>query len=175
MGYCVDVNTDNFSFKKENAGEIFEAIKVAILNEVVTNKSWISHKAILDSETIEDMFYELRFEIYLDEDIYKMASFTGQKLGGYEEQVFEVIAPYVDDGYLKYRGEDGDEWKYAFINGVFYQLDNNSLVEMAKFTCKDCNLDNKILVTFKNKNYCHCQRCGHVHDFVINDEAVKFI
>lgn len=116
MGYCVSVDSDNFSFKKKNGNKILNEVKNGIRNKEITEDRWISHSSILNSKTVEELFEELRFDIKVEDGIYSI-DFYGEKFGGYEKSVFDVIAKYVEDGYLEYIGEDGEKWRYIFKNG----------------------------------------------------------
>lgn len=117
MGYCIDVNRGTFSFDVSKSNDVLQSIKDGIKNAKITEERWISFDILLNSETIEEAFKELRFELYIDNDKYKIDYFSGEKFAGYEEQLFKCVAPYVNDGYLEYLGEDGDKWRYVFKNG----------------------------------------------------------
>lgn len=117
MGYCIDVNRGTFSFDVSKSNDVLQSIKDGIKNAKITEERWISFDILLNSETIEEAFEELRFELCIDNDKYKIDYFSGEKFAGYEEQLFKCIAPYVNDGYLEYLGEDGDKWRYVFKNG----------------------------------------------------------
>ncbi|MGL4453862.1 MAG: hypothetical protein ACRCX8_06685 [Sarcina sp.] len=116
MGYCISVNEENFSFKIENAENILEAIKEGITTQKITEERWIDFNTLLHARTIEEVFDELRFDTKVEDDKCTI-EFYGEKFGGYEESVFKCIAPYVEDGYLEYIGEDGDRWRYIFKGG----------------------------------------------------------
>ncbi len=115
MGYCISVDCDNFSFDLAKADEILEAIKEGIASQKITEENWIDFNVLLHSRTVEEAFEELRFETRVENGKYYL-EFCGEKLGGYEKSLFECIAPYVNDGYLEYLGEDGDRWRYVFKN-----------------------------------------------------------
>lgn len=117
MGYCVEVDGGTFSFNINKSDEILNSIKEGIKSKKITEERWIDFDILLNSETIEEAFEELRFELFIDNDKYKIDYFSGEKLAGYEEQLFKCIAPYVNDGYLEYLGEDGEKWRYVFKGG----------------------------------------------------------
>ena len=117
MGYCIEVETENFSFDVRKADEVLTAIKRGIIDEKITEERWIDFNVLLNVGTVEEAFEELRFELYEKDNKYKIDYFSGEKLGGYELELFQCIAPYVDDGYLEYIGEDGEKWRYIFKNG----------------------------------------------------------
>lgn len=117
MGYCIDVNYDNFSFDVSKARDLMREVKSVFKNGNIEGR-WIYGKDVIESETIEEMFEELRFELYKDGDKYKIDYFNGEKLDGCEEELFKSMAKYIDDGsYLEYIGEDGEQWRYIFKNG----------------------------------------------------------
>lgn len=116
MGYCISVDCDNFSFDVSKADEVLEAIREGIANQRITEENWIDFNILLHSRTVEEAFEELRFETTVENEKY-FIKFYGEKFGGYEKSLFECIAPYVNDGYLEYLGEDGDRWRYVFKDG----------------------------------------------------------
>lgn len=117
MGYCIEVDRGTFSFNINKSDEILNSIKEGIKSKKITEERWIDFDILLNSETIEEAFEKLRFELFIDNDKYKIDYFIGEKLGGYEESLFKCIAPYVNDGYLEYLGEDGEKWRYVFKGG----------------------------------------------------------
>lgn len=142
MGYCISVDCDNFSFDNYKADEVLVAIKNGIIDGKITEERWIDFNVLLKAETVEEAFEELRFELYEKDNKYKIDCFSGEKLAGWELEVFQCIAPYIDDGYLEYIGEDGEKWRYIFKNGecrevypsITYDMDvcNNELLEKLK-------------------------------------------
>ena len=116
MGYCIEVKTENFSFDVSKADELMNSVKREFKEGNIDSR-WIYTEEVINSETIEDMFGELRFELYKDGDKYRIDYFRGEKLDGCELELFQCIAPYIDDGYLEYIGEDGEKWRYIFKNG----------------------------------------------------------
>ncbi|MGL5330367.1 MAG: hypothetical protein ACRDD7_13945 [Peptostreptococcaceae bacterium] len=118
MGYCIEVDGGTFQFDVSKADQVLELIKQGIENKKITEERWISFSTILSVNSVEEAFEEFRFKLYIDDDKYKIDYFSGEKLGGYEEQLFRCIAPCIDDGYIQYEGEDGEKWRYVFKNGV---------------------------------------------------------
>lgn len=41
----------------------------------------------------------------------------GEKYGD-EEEIFNIISKYINNGYIEYLGEDGDRWRFIFANGT---------------------------------------------------------
>lgn len=117
MGYCISVNSENFSFNKNKSDDILKAVKEAVQNKQITKCRWTNVNSLLYSDNITELFDEMRFEVFKkDKDSYGI-DFFGEKYDGCEEQFFKAIAPYINDGYLEYIGEDGDKWRYIFKNG----------------------------------------------------------
>jgi hypothetical protein len=107
--------------KKENADKVVEALREFAKN--FTNKydnriAWVDKDVLIESESIENSFEEIRYPLILDEDgDYTIDYFSGEKLGD-DWETFRAIAPYVEDGsYLEVVGEDGEKWRWIFKNG----------------------------------------------------------
>lgn len=114
MGYCISVDSSNFSFNKDKSNDILRSVKEAVENKQITKCRWTNSNSLLHSNDIIELFDEMRFEVVnKDENIYGI-EFFGEKYDGCEEQFFKVIAPHVNDGYLEYLGEDGEKWRYIF-------------------------------------------------------------
>lgn len=123
MGYEISVDAEMFSFDRNRVDDIAAAIKNGIINKEIKNSCWASLKRILNLDTLEEMFDEFGFYMYLNEsnDTYKI-EFSREKLDEFEEELFKCIAPYVNDGYLEYLGEDGEKWRYVFKDGVCKEI-----------------------------------------------------
>lgn len=117
MGYCISVDSENFSFNKNKSNEILKSVKEAVQSKHITECRWTNANSLLYSDNITELFDEMRFEVFeKDQDRYGI-DFFGEKYDGCEEQFFKAIAPHINDGYLEYIGEDGDKWRYIFKNG----------------------------------------------------------
>lgn len=119
MGYCVFLNENEFSFDKSKGDKVLECIKKGILDKTITKDRWISFSDILKFNTVEELFDEIRFPLYVDGNKYKIDYFSAEKWGGYEEQMFKAMSKYVDNGYLEFLGADGEMWRYVFEDGKF--------------------------------------------------------
>lgn len=117
MGYYVDVYTEEFSFNKSKEKEVIKSIKDGIKSGLISEERWVDFDNVLNADSIYDIFEELRFELILENDTYKISYFLGEKFGGYEESLFNCIAKHMNDGYIEYVGEDHDGWRYIFNNG----------------------------------------------------------
>ena len=117
MGYCISVDSNNFSFNKDKSKDILRSVKEAVENKKITECRWTNANSLLHSNNITELFDEMRFEIVdKDQDTYSI-EFFGEKFDGCEEQFFKAIAPHINDGYLEYLGEDGEKWRYIFKDG----------------------------------------------------------
>lgn len=119
MGYCVEVDTNYFELNVTNEEKVLSAIKQGIINKEITGEGLVSFSSVLDSETLEEAMAELRFKMKRWDYTSATLHFTGEKYGGYEYDLFKVLAPYVadDDCYIHYTGEDGEIWRYYFKDG----------------------------------------------------------
>jgi len=112
MGYCVDLQDNNFRFKKEDSENIFKALKEFANN--VKKLMWADEYSILHAEDIEECFEELRYPLIENGEFYEIDYFSGEKLGD-EDKIFNSIAKYIEkDTYLEFVGEDGDVFRLVF-------------------------------------------------------------
>ena len=121
MGYCMDMKGIDASFKKENANKIINTIQENIKNKNIDG-GYVDFNYILKSDDILEIFEEFRFPLILIDDEYQIEYFSGEKYGGYEEDLFSLIAPYMNDGYMEFIGEDGYMWRYLFKDGKFKEI-----------------------------------------------------
>ena len=89
MGYCADMVSCKFSVKTEYLGRIYKDLE---------NYGYVP---ITDNDgNVTDL------------------DFAGDKLAYDEDEMFEKIAPYVDDGsFIEMSGEDGAQWRWVFSGG----------------------------------------------------------
>ena len=121
MGYCVSMEISGVIIPHEKVAEC-----LAVINDLNTsaNKnqfSWVSYP--------EDKFKTLRKAIegwryvgdFNEDGHFVIEYFEGEKCGD-DEILYEAIAPFIDNGtehpgLITCRGEDGEQWRYAFENG----------------------------------------------------------
>ena len=118
MGYYVEISESTFSFDKNKSDKIIETIK-EFTKSYKKRLQWIKKDEVLKSTTILEIFSNFRLELEYEEitDTYEIDYMSGEKLGNYELDFYKVIAPYVNDGYIQYCGEDREQWRYVFKNG----------------------------------------------------------
>ena len=130
MGYYMDQVRNDFKIKKENFDAALAALKSVFVKENMTcydwdgiekhpHFAWVDTDTVLNSKTLEDALYEIRWESFCDDngDIDSII-FIGEKSGD-EDVFFNAIAPYVVDGsYIEMIGEDSYQWRWVFHNGI---------------------------------------------------------
>lgn len=132
MGYYMEQVESNFTIKKENIQKAWDSLiklfkieKKSILDSSGYHYSWIDTKSVLDAETFKDAMDEARWSIEinpLNGDVDEI-NFNGEKFGGDETIILGSIAPYVEnDSYIIMQGEDGERWKWKFIDGVIKEI-----------------------------------------------------
>lgn len=118
MGYCTELSDSTISITKENAKNIMNNLKDYI-EKVNPDWRWVSNKYLIDAieeEEFESVMEEVRYAVYLVDDLYKIDYLAGEKLGD-DFEIFKIIAPFVNDGYIEMIGEDGSKWRWVFENG----------------------------------------------------------
>ena len=135
MGYYMKQVESNFTIKKENIQkawdsliELFKIEKKSIHDSDGYHYAWIDTNSVLDAETFKDAMDEARWSIEinpLNGDVDEI-NFNGEKFGGDETIILGSIAPYVEnDSYIIMKGEDGERWKWKFIDGVIKEIDGH--------------------------------------------------
>lgn len=119
MGYCIQHEEGSIKIKKENMKLILN--KLSDYFNDGGELRWVSGFNISDIEDIDNMlevWEDLRYEIKDDGDYYIITDFMGEKLGD-DDTFFKLIAPYCEDGYFQFYGEDGDLFRFIIKNGQF--------------------------------------------------------
>lgn len=116
MGYCICYEQGEIDIKKEKMPLVLEALKK--LGEKFDNELRYASITISDNLSIETIFENLRYEIVEYDDHYTIGNFYGEKYGD-DEEIFKAIAPYCEDGYLQFVGEDGDHFRFYIDDGTF--------------------------------------------------------
>lgn len=121
MGYCIELGKSTIRITKTNAEKIMEVIKNYI-NAYNPDWRWVNNAILVaraEEHDFEEFMYELRYSVYVEEDgRYAIDYLAGEKLGD-DEDIFKLIAEFIDDGYIEILGEEGNRWRYTFTNGVF--------------------------------------------------------
>lgn len=113
MGYCIEHEEGNIEIKKENMGSIIKVLQDYFKSG---NKlRWVDGNWDEDS-TLEDIWWDLRYELLEFDEHYIISDFTGEKLGD-DYKLLTIIAPYCEDGYLQFCGEDGKHFRFIIKDG----------------------------------------------------------
>lgn len=113
MGYCVTMNESTIKIKPENVDGILKALG----NYTLTRDLYfVDSCKVMMAENIFEIMKAIRYPIYLRNGAFEIDYFNGEKLGN-DFEIFTQIAPYIEDGYIEYQGEDGALWRYVFENG----------------------------------------------------------
>jgi len=140
MGYCIDVEIHDLVIPADKVDDCLAAINGMFTDEKLLSNagggaggpnitaatpvkeklwySWVQNPDDDGFDDIQDAFDAWRYDaIVKDDDTVVIQYFTGEKLGD-DEQLFNVIAPFVKSGAEIYmHGEDGENWRYVFANG----------------------------------------------------------
>ena len=147
MGYCIGKEEGSIKIKKENmkgllqrlseyfaTGEDlrwcdsfkFDDIDLTRFNvddeSIVEEHSWNEDYEDNDDKFSISQIWEecLRYGIIEEDESYVIVDFYGEKLGD-DDKFFKLIAPYCEDGYFQFLGEDGDRFRYIIRDGLFYE------------------------------------------------------
>ena len=118
MGYCIELEKSTISVTKENAIQMMDMLAGYIPNHKVDWR-WVNEKYLTDlckEHNFEEVTEELRYPMYEEDGIYKIDYFSGEKLGN-DYEMFKLIAPYINDGYIEMSGEDAERWRWIFKDG----------------------------------------------------------
>ena len=130
MGYWVSIELNTVHVPAEKVTECLAAINA--MHEAKTLKmnagggsstgdswySWVDNPPEGGFKTLVEAFGAWRYEARIDEKCgcVIVQDFTGSKWGD-DEQLYAVIAPFVKEGLIECRGEDGALWRYALADG----------------------------------------------------------
>ena len=156
MGYCVDMIKSTIGFKLKNTRKIMDTLK-DLEDRREERFSWIQRGSINDAEDFIEVMSAIRYPVTTDEEreLLVIDYFRGEKLGD-DLEIFKAIAPYVEPGYIEYRGEDGETWRYLFENEEVKVVSPATIWQEKKdgLTIKDVLTEENIGITFKdNQGY----------------------
>ena len=118
MGYYITVTCSKMVIPKAKVNKALEAIKSI-------PDAWVSHDGKQTDlvEAFEGWLYEAVEE---ENGNITIECFNGEKLGD-DEILWKAIAPFIKKGgEVKYRGEDGFQWKYVFDGKTYKELHRSS-------------------------------------------------
>ena len=134
MGYCIEKEEGRINIKKENMKPLLQMLSDYFksgnelrwfdefnIDDVNLESFDLKHYDENDDErmSISQVFGEyLRYGLTQDNEYYTIVDFYGEKLGD-DDIFFKLIAPYCEDGYIQFLGEDGDRFRYVIKNGEF--------------------------------------------------------
>lgn len=120
MGYCINLIKSTAKIKIENEDKVLKTFKK--WQEETPRLGFTNKSDILDSDSIEELLENLRYECDTDSEYVYITDFFGEKYGE-ELTIHKVLAPFVEDGgYIEYKGEDGDVWRHLFKNGEVREI-----------------------------------------------------
>ena len=108
MGYYIELeDVKGLKFYNESCSDIICDIKDWAKNK--EHLMWMNKSDLMKCVDIVSLFDILRYEITYHDigRMYEITDFYGQKLGQ-DKEIFEILAKYLKDGYIKWEGEDGD-------------------------------------------------------------------
>ena len=117
MSYCINKIEGKIKFKKENSD---------IIVKTLSNKKfkWCDtfdyDEYVDDDIDIFEVFYNLRYDLIEEDNYYSICDFLGDKYGE-DDIIFNTIAPHCENGYMKFRGEDGNTFKFIIKDKQFKQ------------------------------------------------------
>jgi len=107
MGYCVEMELEDVKFPLSKAEEVKEVLRK--LNIKWHNMSdWCRYDGTLTD--ITDIFEDIGFEAYETAVYVCIVEFEREKLGDHQN-MFEKLAPFLEDCSITFSGEDGETWK----------------------------------------------------------------
>jgi hypothetical protein len=135
MGYCISYEEGTIKIKKDNMKIILQTLSDYFksntlrwvdgfdINEVDFGETKEEHSWDEDYEedelmSIEDIWSDLRYEIKEEDNFYIITDFLGEKYGD-DDTFFKIIAPYCENGFLQFSGEDGEHFRFIIKDGVF--------------------------------------------------------
>lgn len=121
MGYYMEQVDSKFSMTLENEDKAFKALRDHLKDVQAKNRSlgWICLSDAIRHKAFHYLMSECRWdtEENVEGEIVDI-QFNGEKLSGDELEIFEVIAPYVDEGsFIEMHGENNDMWRWVFEGG----------------------------------------------------------
>lgn len=116
MGYYVEITESTVQFEKEKLDQLMKTIKSAFKNGEISD-GWFDEKEVLNAKTPDEFFEALYFYVSETETSYKIDCLMNEKAHDNELKLYETMAPFANNGYLEYLGEDGERWRYVFKNG----------------------------------------------------------
>lgn len=126
MGYCIYYEEGSIKIKKENMKELLQSLSDYF--SYGEKLRWVNGFKIEDLNNAEDeeerenifneIWDDLRYEVKEEDDYYIITNFLGEKYGD-DDILFKLIAPYCEDGYLQFCGDEGEHFRFVIKDGEF--------------------------------------------------------
>ena len=120
MGYEIGIHDSEFHIDNEDTQAALNAITEMMDEAGHTPRdkafAWMNGVDPDEWDYLKEAMKDWRFPVEFDDELNVVGiNFTGQKIGD-EEQMFDVIAPYVETGsYITFFGRgDGYRWRIEF-------------------------------------------------------------
>ena len=129
MGYCIDYEEGKIRLTNENMKKALKVLSGKKIrwcngfdyenidfsdNEEVNNYNY-------DSMSVYDVWEDLRYDVDYIDDSWYICGFLGEKYGS-DDELFNLIAPYCEDGYIQFCGEDGEHFRFVIKDGKFEEV-----------------------------------------------------
>lgn len=95
----------------EKYNPVFDCISMQRLKSACIEKDFMW--------AMNELNYSVELKSYGNKKVYAIGTFIGEELGD-DQKVFEILSPFMNDGYIEMMGEDGDIWRWVFENGEMH-------------------------------------------------------
>ena len=116
MGYCIELEEGEIKIKKDNIDKVLKVLSNK--DFCWCDKIYYNKDDYIDEDVVINSFELLRYYIKYENGYWIISDFEGEKLGD-DEDIFRLISPYCEDGYLQFLGEDGEKWRYVIKDKKF--------------------------------------------------------
>lgn len=124
MGYYIEMVECTTSIDAEKTKAVLTCLQKYIADHR-PNWRWVSTTYLIDAcmqndfeRVMDELRYAVELQVYNNKKVYVL-EFIGEKLGN-DKKVFEILAPFMNDGYIEMLGEDGDKWRWVFESGEMH-------------------------------------------------------
>lgn len=113
MGYCIDMELRDVKFNKQHVDVITSILKELNVEWLKSN-DWCRFTTY--NENLLDIIEEIGFETRSTDNYIYLTDFCREKLGDHEN-MFNNLAPYLEDCQIVIEGEDGEDWRLDIKDG----------------------------------------------------------
>lgn len=122
MGYCIYMEDSNLKISEDNMkllladlGKFFDAGGEFDWVDGFSYKEVMAYEMETEAD-INDFWEDLRYGWDYKDGYYYLSDFYGEKYGS-ELDLFKMVAKYSENGFIEFRGEDGEWFKILIKNG----------------------------------------------------------